>query len=117
MPNYFIVDNDETGLGSSQVCKCGCENVHLKSIEAFCRHEDCDITFYEIDMQDGLKGIIEKYPEKECPSPRRNALIVYFYCEDGCEFSLVILQHKGNNMIDGHSVQIPFDDDEFEVIE
>lgn len=117
MANYFIVKDDNDNLGLTQVCSCGCENVHIRSIEAFCRHEDSEITLYAIDMKHGLEDTIGYYPAKDCPSSRRNALIIYFYCEEGCEFSLIISQHKGTNMINGNSTHIPWPNDEFEVIE
>lgn len=118
MPNYFLVDDDD-GYMPFQVCSCGCEQVHIKSIQAFCRQEDCDVNFYDIDMIQGLKSNIENYPEKYCPSSRRNAITVQFYCEEGCLFSLTIAQHKGRNYVEGKTTPnaaFP-EDDEFEVIE
>jgi hypothetical protein len=72
--------------------KCGFDHTHLESVEYFGRHEDAERgTHAKMDF-DGCQV-------DECldgnPSPRRDGLILYFSCEDGCEFAIDIFQHKG----------------------
>jgi hypothetical protein len=109
--NYFMT---ECGGGRCiQVCPCGCKNVHLRGINIYCRKEDDKIKLYHIHMENGLEQLLDDFPERSSPSPRRNSIDLLFECEDGCEFSLIIAQHKGDNVIRGKG-KFKFTDDVIE---
>jgi len=109
--NYFITEC--IGGRYIQVCPCGCKNVHLQGISIYCRKEDDKIKLYQIHMENGLEQLLSDFPERHSPSPRRNAINLLFGCEDGCIFSLIVAQHKGDNVVRGEG-KFKFTDDVIE---
>jgi hypothetical protein len=84
---------DYFGEDFQLICpKCGFDHTHLESVEYFGRHEDDEIGTHATMNINGCKV-------DDCldgnPSDRRDGLILHFTCEDGCEFDILIFQHKG----------------------
>ena len=72
--------------------KCGFDHTHLESVEYFGRHEDADRGTHAKMNFDGCE--VDEFLDGN-PSDRRDGLILHFSCEGGCEFDILIFQHKG----------------------
>lgn len=82
---------------------CGFDNTHQVGAVA---------TFTRPDGEDGdtvvkLTGTATevKVPESHNPSPRRDTVRINFTCENGCTFTMDILQHKGNTFVAFNGVE------------
>jgi len=76
--------------------KCGMEMTHQNQIEIFSRQEDGETQSILVDMETGKIG----QGSNNNPSPRRQGVSIYLRCEDGCEFTFNIYQHKGFTCLD-----------------
>lgn len=86
------------GDGSRIVCPhCACEQTHLRRVEAGTRKEDRDAEVFRIDMQEGDPRVAHR-PADQCIG-RRDWLSLSFDCEYGCQFTLVLAQHKGDTFV------------------
>jgi len=72
---------------------CGFDYNHHRRIEVFERTREDAPTYALILPAEGVSVVSEN------PSPRRNALKIYFEGECGHEWYLVITQHKGQTFI------------------
>ena len=83
--------------------------MHQQTVEVYNRSEDspdkpvivpgCDefgVPSVASDEELSIEKALEELPVRGNPSFRRSGLRVWFYCEQGCINSLVVLQHKGN---------------------
>lgn len=86
------MDSINTHLPSHIACpKCGIDCTHPRSLEIFARPEDGHETSIAIDLIDGQQGLVST----SNPSPRRQGFRLLCRCEAGCDFELVMIQHKG----------------------
>ncbi|KKM66601.1 hypothetical protein LCGC14_1479510 [marine sediment metagenome] len=79
---------------------CGFECTHqVGAVTAFTRPAGED---GETVVQ--LTGTATRLPVEEShnPSPRRDAVRISFTCENGCTFTMDLLQHKGTTFISFH---------------
>lgn len=77
---------------------CGGEQTHLRQVEVGARGEDRPARVLRINTGSGEIRQQEDRPAERCPG-RRDWLRLFFDCENGCEFVLSLLQHKGDTVV------------------
>lgn len=77
---------------------CGCNNLHLQKVDAYCREEDAETKCVSVEIDTGKTELDNNFFGN--PSSRRGAVTLSFMCEQ-CAAApvLVIAQHKGSEFI------------------
>lgn len=76
-------------------CPCGHEYTQHHSLDCFNRDSEDSDTGMRCSVGHSMAAVSHGSQMNLCPSARRSGLVIAFFCEAGCEFSVSVIQHKG----------------------